>query len=150
MMTDAVQLTTPFTPVTALSKQRFPYYSGGVKAGFPSPAQDFMGEKIDLNELVIRHPSETFFTSVSGNSMRDAGIHDGDLVVVDRNYPPQDGNIYVVYLNGEFTLKRLRIDKCADKVWLQPENEAYPAIEVRKEDDEVIVWGRVTFVIKKF
>jgi DNA polymerase V len=125
-----------------------PYASGGIRAGFPSPAQDFMGEKIDLNTIIIKNPSETFYAKVNGDSMKDAGIHDGDILVVDRSIAPEDGNIFVVYLNGEYTVKRLRIDKKSRRLWLVPENDAFEPVEVKEDDDDVIMWGRVINVIK--
>jgi DNA polymerase V len=124
-----------------------PFVSNGIKAGFPSPALDFMGEKIDLNRILIKHPMETFYAQVDGDSMKDAGIHDGDIMVVDRSMPHEDGKIFVCYLDGEFTVKRMKIDTANEIVWLVAENDAYPPIKITKEND-FIVWGRVVRVIK--
>lgn len=124
-----------------------PYISNGIKAGFPSPAQDFMGESIDLNKILVKHPMETFYAKVEGDSMKDAGIHDGDIMVIDRSLPYEDGKIFVCYLDGDFTVKRMRIDKANETVWLVAENPAYEPIKVIPEND-FIVWGRVIKVIK--
>jgi len=126
------------------------FISGGIKAGFPSPAQDFMDENIDLKKFLIQHPNETFFARVDGNSMINAGISDGDIVVVDRSLPLEDGKIYVCALDGDFTIKRVDIDKKNEKVYLVPENETFERIEVPKEHENFMIWGRVTRVIKQF
>lgn len=126
------------------------YITGGVKAGFPSPAQDFMGEKIDLNRELVRHPFETFVVKVDGDSMKDAGIADGDRLIVDRSLAPEHDRIYVCCLNNEFTVKRIRIDKDTRTVWLIPENESYQPIRVPQEEENFTIWGRVVFAIKSF
>jgi len=82
-----------------------------ISAGFPSPALDFTDISIDLNKQLIKHPSATFYGRVKGESMKDAGINDGDLLVIDKSIEPQTGKIAVCYLDGEFTLKRIKIDK---------------------------------------
>jgi len=126
------------------------FISGGVKAGFPSPAQDFMGEKIDLNRELVQHPFETFVVKVDGDSMKDAGITDGDRLIVDRSMAPEDDKIFVCCLNNEFTVKRLRIDKATKTVWLVPENDSFTPIEVKAEEENFIIWGRVVFAIKSY
>jgi DNA polymerase V len=123
-----------------------PYISSGIRAGFPSPAMDFVDLSIDLNRHLIRHPSSTFYARVKGDSMRDAGISDGDLLIIDKSLSPQNNNIAVCYVDGEFTLKRLLVDK--NTCWLMPENDQYPPIQI-SEDNDFFVWGILTYVIKK-
>lgn len=129
---------------TETSQQR-QFFGGGIKAGFPSPAEDFTDTAIDLNIELIKNPSSTFFSRVSGDSMQDVGISDGDLLIIDKSLEPRDGKIAVCYLDGEFTLKRIKIGK--DCCWLMPANEKYEPIKVTAQND-FIVWGIVTFVIK--
>lgn len=124
-----------------------PLAGSGVSAGFPSPADDFIEGSIDLNKLLIRDPSATFFARVAGDSMRDDGIYDGNLLVVEKKLQPDDGDIVVSYLNGEFTLKRL--EHKDGKYFLIPSNPKYPPIEV-SPDDELIVWGSVRASINLF
>jgi DNA polymerase V len=123
-----------------------PVLSSGISAGFPSPAMDFMDVSIDLNQLMIKHPSATFFGRVQGSSMLDAGISDGDLLVIDRSLPPANNKIAVCFIDGEFTIKR--IQKETDCCWLLPANEKYKPIKVTAEND-FLVWGIVSHVIKK-
>ena len=118
---------------------------GGVKAGFPSPAQDFIAQAIDLNKYIIKHPAATYFALVNGVSM-DTDLSEGDLLVVDRSLDPQDGKIAVCFVDGDFTVKKIRIEK--DRCLLVPSNPDYPVIEVNKDNDFTI-WGIVTYVIKK-
>jgi DNA polymerase V len=117
----------------------------GISAGFPSPAQDFIDLSIDLNKELIKHPSSTFFGRVKGCSMKDAGIDNGDLLIVDKSINPTDGKIAVCFIDGEFTVKRLKVEK--DCCWLVPENESYEPIRVTAEND-FMVWGIVIYVIK--
>lgn len=124
-----------------------PYFSAGISAGFPSPALDFEDLKIDLNKHVIRNPSATFFGKVKGQSLKNAGIEDGDLMVIDRSVAPKNNKIVVVFLDGEFTAKR--IEKRGAELWLMPENDAYQPIRVGA-DSQFEVWGVVTHVIKYF
>lgn len=123
-----------------------PTYTSTISAGFPSPAEDYVEKNLDLNELVIKHPSATFFVKVEGDSMKDAGIQSGDLLVVDRSVEAADGKIVVVILNGEFTVKRIWIR--GKHIRLIPENPLYSPIEVT-EDSDFQVWGVVTYVIHK-
>lgn len=122
-----------------------PFVDGGISAGFPSPALDFVDAKIDLNKHLIKHPSATFYGRVKGHSLKNAGIDDGDLLVIDRSLEPTSGKIAVCYIDGEFTAKRIK--KTKTEVWLLPENEEYPPIKI-EEDNNFIVWGIVTHVIK--
>lgn len=121
-----------------------PFYSCSVSAGFPSPVDDHLDGRLDLNEFLIRHPSATFFVRASGSSMLGAGIHDGDVLIVDRSLEPRDGKIIIAAINGELTVKRLR--EQGDKISLEPENKDYPSIELM-EGDEMQVWGVVTNVV---
>lgn len=118
-----------------------------VRAGFPSPAMDFEELGIDLNTLLVNNPSATFLVRVSGDSMQDAGIHDGDLLIVDKSKSPDDGNIAVCFLDGEFTLKSIELHQ--DHCYLVPHNPNYPKIKVN-EENELIIWGVVVHVIKSF
>ena len=117
----------------------------GVQAGFPSPAADFIDLSIDLNRHLIKHPSATFYARAKGDSMKDAGIFDGDLLIVDKSIEPTDGKIAICYIDGEFTVKRIKIDK--DELWLMPANAAYQSIQMR-EGNSLSIWGIVTHVIK--
>lgn len=119
----------------------------GISAGFPSPALDFADMRIDLNRHLIKHPEATYFGRVSGQSMKDVGIDDGDLLIIDKSITPSDGKIAVCFINGEYTLKRLKVT--SKGVWLVPENAAYSAIKV-EEGSEFLVWGVVTNVVKYF
>ncbi|OIP82157.1 MAG: peptidase S24 [Porphyromonadaceae bacterium CG2_30_38_12] len=118
---------------------------GSVSAGFPSPATDFIDLSIDLNRHLVKHPSATYYARVKGESMRDAGINDGDLLIVDKSLEPVDGKIAICYVDGEFTLKRIRID--SQGVWLVPANERFKPIRV-SADNTLVIWGIVTFVVK--
>jgi len=124
-----------------------PLIDGGISAGFPSPAQDFIDLAIDLNRELIKNPSSTFYGRVKGNSMQDAGISDGDLLVIDKSLEPKDGKIAICFIDGEFTVKRIKIE---DNIcWLMPANSAYKPIKV-SEENHFLVWGIVIHVIKSF
>ena len=118
----------------------------GISAGFPSPADDFRETRISLDDELIQNKDATFFAKVKGQSMIDAGLDDNDLLVIDRSLEPTNNKIAVCFLDGEFTVKRLLVEK--SDVWLQPENPNYPIINITEENDFVI-WGIVTNVIKK-
>ena len=120
--------------------------NAGISAGFPSPAGDFKQERISLDKELIKNKEATFFARVSGESMINAGLEDGDLIVIDRSLEPTNNKIAVCFIDGEFTVKRLQVKK--NKIWLKPENTNYKAIEVN-DDNELIIWGIVTNVIKK-
>ena len=124
-----------------------PYVKEGISAGFPSPADDFIDTAIDLNHELIKHPSSTYFGKVRGNSMKDLGIHDGDLLVIDNSLEPATGKVAVCYIDGEFTVKSLKIEK--DSIWLLPANSSYKPILATKDND-FMIWGIVTNVIKSF
>ena len=135
-----------FTVSTETSLER-PYIEEGVKAGFPSPAEDFTEVSIDLNLELLKNPSSTFFCRVSGDSMQDIGIADGDLLIVDKSLEPKGDKIAVCFIDGEFTLKKIKLDK--DCCWLIPANKNYKPIKVTSEN-EFIVWGVVTYAIKSY
>ncbi len=120
---------------------------GSISAGFPSPANDFIDLSIDLNKHLIKHPSATFFGRVKGESMKDAGINEGDLLVIDKSIEPANGKIAVCFIDGEFTLKQIKIDK--EGVWLVPANEEFKPIHIT-EDNDLRIFGVVTHVIKSF
>lgn len=122
-----------------------PLAESSVHAGFPSPADDFLEGSLDLNRLVIKHPEATFFARVEGDSMRDEGITEGDILVVDKAVEPYDGCLAVVYIDGEFTLKRVRIEP--DRILLVPANPKYKTIEITA-DNEFSVWGIVSWILK--
>jgi len=115
-----------------------------VSAGFPSPADDYIEGRLDLNQHLIRHPAATFFVRVDGDSMIDAGIHPGDILIVDRALEPKDRNVVIANINGELTVKRIRIKY--KKILLMPENENYPPLPI-PADMDFQVWGVVTYVI---
>lgn len=127
--------------------RELPVAGGSVKAGFPSPADDFLDAPLDLNREFVQNPASTFFVRVSGDSMAGDGIDDGDLLIVDKSLPLRDGCIAVCYVDGEFTVKRVKLEKgCA---WLMPSNPKYRPIRV-DADNEFLVWGIVRHVIKSF
>jgi DNA polymerase V len=128
------------------SEIQIPYINEGVSAGFPSPAADFMETNIDLNKELSENPLATFYIKVKGNSMIDAGINDKDVLVVDRSLEPQNNKIAICCIDGEFTVKRIQVEK--DCLYLMPENSSYEPIKVT-EENQLIIWGMVTYVIKK-
>lgn len=123
-----------------------PLYSSKVPAGFPSPADDHMEGKLDLNTHLVKHPTATFFVKASGDSMIGAGIHDGDILVVDRSLEPRQSRIVIAAVDGQLTVKRLK--KKGKKIFLVPENKKFRPIELN-ENNDVKVWGVVTNVIHK-
>jgi DNA polymerase V len=128
------------------SKKKFlPLFSSRVAAGFPSPADDYVDSKLDLNEHLIRKPHSTFFATVEGDSMIDEGIIPGDIVVVDRSENPVDGSLVLAVIDSEYTLKRFR--KIKNKMYLVPANKNYSTIEINEEMDFTI-WGVVTGVVR--
>ena len=122
----------------------------GIRAGFPSPAEDYLRESLDFNRDLIRHPEATFYGKVEGDSMEDAGINDGDIAVIDRSVAPQNGDIVVGYVNGEFTIKFLDLThKDEGYIELRPANKKYQPIRIN-EDDNFEVWGVVVWTIKNW
>ncbi len=122
-------------------------YLSRVQAGFPSPADDYVEKTLDLNEHLITHPAATFFLRVAGDSMIGAGIHNNDILIVDRSLQAKHNSIVIAVLNGELTVKRLKIKKGTYS--LVPENPAYAEIII-KEEMEFVVWGVVTSVVHQF
>ncbi len=128
------------------ASMELPLYETSVPAGFPSPAEEYLGEKLDLNEYLIKNPIASFFAKVEGDSMVDAGIFEGDLVVVDRSLTAKHGNIVIAAVNNELTIKRL----CTkDGIKLIPENQDYQPI-VMSGENELVIWGVVTSLVRKF
>ena len=121
-----------------------PVFLDKVSAGFPSPATDYMENKLDLNEYLIRHPAATFIVKASGSSMVNANIYSGDLLVVDRSITPKNNNIVIASIFGDLTVKKLK--KKEKSFFLVSANEEYPSIEV-KEEMECFIWGVVTYII---
>lgn len=117
------------------------YVDGGIKAGFPSPAQDYLDSAIDLNKELVKHPESTFYGKIKGNSMQDARLYDGDIVVIDKSIRPLNGDIVVCSIDGEFTIKIF--EREGDIIWLIPANPAYSRIKVTKDND-FRIWGVVT------
>ena len=134
----------PPTPFEANTSLAIPLAAASVQAGFPSPAEDHVERSLDLNEHLIRNPAATFFVTVRGESMRDAGIASGDLLVVDRSVRAADRRVVVAMLDGDFTVKRFR--QQAGRVWLEAANDAFPPVELG-EDRDLVIWGVVTYVI---
>lgn len=122
------------------------FFESRVQAGFPSPAQGEYAESIDLNRALITNPAATFCARVIGDSMVDAGINEGDLLIIDRSLNPCDGNIAVCFVDGEFTVKRLSVRD--DGIYLTPANAAFPELKVG-EDNNFVVWGVVSHIIKR-
>ena len=121
-----------------------------IKAGFPSPAEDYLQESLDFNRDLIKHPESTFYGRVDGDSMIDAGICDGDIAVIDRSIDPQDGDVVVGYVNGEFTIKYLDLThKNEGYIELRPANSLFEPIRIN-ECDEFEVWGVVIWTIKNW
>ena len=119
----------------------------GISAGFPSPADDFKEIRISLDKELVKNQESTFYARVSGDSMLGAGIDDGDLLVIDKSLSPENGKIAVCFIDGDFTVKR--IIKENGKLYLKAENKKYKPIELG-EENELIIWGIVEYVIKKF
>ena len=118
----------------------------GVSAGFPSPADDFKEFRISLDKELVKNTESTFYARVSGDSMQNAGLSDGDLIIIDRSINPENNKIAVCFIDGEFTVKR--INKLGENLYLKPENKNYKKIQITKENN-LMIWGVVTYVIKK-
>jgi len=118
----------------------------GISAGFPSPADDFKEIRISLDKELVKNEEATFYARVSGDSMQGAGLENGDLLIIDRSIEPSNNKIAVCFVDGEFTVKRIQIE--SKKLYLIPENKKYSPIEIN-EENELIIWGIVTYVIKK-
>jgi len=129
------------------TRLELPVITAGISAGFPSPAMDFIDLSIDMNRYLIKRPSSTFYGRVKGVSMKNCGIDDGDLLVIDKSINPSNNKIAVCYIDGEFTVKRINVNEGA--CWLIPENKNYKPIKIT-EDNDFQIWGIVTHVIKSF
>jgi DNA polymerase V len=121
-----------------------PLFMVSVSAGLPTPADDYIEGRLDLNRHLIKHPAATFFVRVAGDSMIDAGIHPGDILVVDRSLEPKDASVVIAIVDGELTVKRMA--RRDEKIFLVPDNRTYEPLEIRA-DMEFEVWGVVTSVI---
>lgn len=130
---------------THRSSYKIPLYLSAVQAGFPSPADDYMDKKLDLNEYLVKHPSATFYCRVSGSSMEGVGIFDGDLLIVDRSLEPQQGSIVVAVVDGEMTCKIL--DICHRQ--LQSSNDKYAPITIG-DDISLCIEGVVVYSIRSY
>ena len=126
---------------------KIPLFNDKVHAGFPSPAEDHIESELDLNNYLITNPASTFMVKATGNSMIEAGINSGDLLVVDKSLSPKPENIVIASINGEFTVKRYKV--IGKKVLLEPANPKYKTIEINEFDDAVI-WGVVKHIIRSF
>ena len=126
------------------TEYRHLFFEAMVPAGFPSPAADYEEDRLDLNRYLIKNPAATFFIRVAGYSMMGAGIHSGDLLVVDRSLEPRDKSVVIAVIDGELTVKRIRIRK--KKITLEPENVNYSVRQIT-EDTDFQVWGVVTNVV---
>lgn len=133
-----------YSPADLRQIVAIPLFADIVPCGFPSPAQDYVEQRIDLNELLIQHPSATYFVRAAGDSMIDAGIDDGDLLVVDSTYQASHGDIVIAAVEGEFTVKQLQL---RPTIQLNPMNSAYSPIRVNSEDT-LDIFGVVTRIIK--
>ena len=138
---------TQIHPVDGSIKIPLPFYQGPLRAGFPSAADDYLDQQLDLNEHLIHHPASTFFVKVKGDSMINAGIHSGDMLIVDRSLEPKHRNIIVAVINGEFTVKRLL--KSNGNCQLEPSNPNYPVFQITGSMDFEI-WSVVLHVIHSF
>ncbi|MBO5787040.1 MAG: translesion error-prone DNA polymerase V autoproteolytic subunit [Bacteroidaceae bacterium] len=141
-MSDSIDIFTPDDN----SGIELPLSGERVAAGFPSPAEDYASLSLDLNKELIKNPASTFYARVSGLSMIDEGINDGDLLVIDKSIEPFDGCLAVCYIDREFTLKRF--EKHKDHGLLVPANKEFKPIKVTA-DNSFCIWGIVTYIIKK-
>ena len=130
--------------LTNSPKSKLPFFSAKISAGFPSPADDHVERKLDLHELLVEHEAATFFVEVEGTSMIDANIHPGDILIVDKALTPKNNSIIIAILNGEFTVKRIKME--GSSITLMPENPKYKPLPITKDMDFEI-WGVVTYTI---
>lgn len=128
------------------NSRELPFITSGIKAGFPSPAADFDETRISLDKALVKNPDTTFYAKANGQSMKGAGIDDGDIMVIDRSIEPRNNKIAVCLIDGEFTVKRIK--KTKEELLLMPENSDFQPIKI-KEDNQLVIWGIVTYVIKK-
>ena len=128
------------------NSRELPFITSGIKAGFPSPAADFDETRISLDKALVKNPHTTFYAKANGQSMKGAGIDDGDIMVIDRSTEPRNNKIAVCLIDGEFTVKRIK--KTKEELLLMPENNDFQPIKVT-EENQFVIWGIVTYVIKK-
>lgn len=138
--------TLEFKKIEESSDIELQLFENRIQAGFPSPAQGAFADSVDLNHELINNPAATFCAKVIGDSMVDSGINEGDMLIIDRSIEPQDGDIAVCFIDGDFTVKRIIINN--DGISLVPANRKYPVIKVLK-DSNFIIWGIVSHIIKK-
>ena len=138
-----IKIQTVYAPDMSTTRKQ-PLFIARVPAGFPSPAGDYEESRLDLNKHLIKNPASTFFVKVAGDSMEGAGIHSGDMLIVDRSLEPKSGKVVIAVIDGELTVKRIRIQK--NKIFLEPENADYCSQEI-SPDSDFEVWGVVTNVI---
>ena len=131
----------------ALSQPKLDFVESGIVAGFPSPAEDYCVMSLDLNKELVKNPASTFYARVKGSSMIGVGLYDGDLLVIDKSIEPYNAAIAVCFIDGEFTVRRLKMEK--NEIILMPENREYKPIKVTQYSD-FMVWGIVKYSIKKF
>jgi len=134
-------------PASVKKGLKLPLFLAKVPAGFPSPADDYLDKNLDLNEYLIKNPSSTFCVRVEGSSMVKAGIHDGDILIVDRSLEPGDKKIVIAVVNGDLTVKRIRKEK--GEVYLEPESDEFKPIEISEATDCQVWGGVVTHAIHK-
>lgn len=128
------------------NSRELPFITSGIKAGFPSPAADFDETRISLDKALVKNIDTTFYAKANGQSMKGAGIDDGDIMVIDRSIEPINNKIAVCLIDGEFTVKRIK--KTKEELLLMPENSDFQPIKIN-EDNQLVIWGIVTYVIKK-
>lgn len=131
-----------FSPLI-LNQQKYPLFSSKISAGFPSPADDYIEEALDLNQLLIKHPVATFFVRAAGNALDHIGIHDQDILIIDRSLSPRNGQMIIAAVEGQLAIKRFQ--KINNKIYLHSENSA-TTIEMQ-EENEIYLWGVITTII---
>lgn len=134
-----------FYPINTGNHLNIPFFDSAIQAGFPSPAGDFLESAIDFNKILFKNKASTFAGRVKGYSMRDAGIDDGDILIVDKSLEAANDKIAVCVIDGEFTLKRLSV--VGKEIWLMPENKDFKPIKI-SDYHNFEIWGVVTFSIK--
>ena len=134
--------------VAAQTPTRRMVMAEGLHAGFPSPAADYT-DRIDITDEIIRHPDTTFYARIEGDSMCEAGIRSGDIVVIDRSLQASDGDFVAAYIDGEFTVKEYRFDHNHNCAWLIPHNKQFSPIQVT-EENAFVIWGVITYTIHRF
>ena len=138
------------TIIKGVFDEKLELQDASIVAGFPSPADDYLHDTLDFNRDFIKHPEASFYGKVEGESMRDAGLYDGDRVIIDRAVEPRDGSIVVAFWNGEFTMKYLDLKHRKEGyIELRPANPDYPVFQV-KAGDNFEVWGTVIHLIRTF